>query len=75
MILRTISHESLRSPYPAAWTDLPIVEKELALRAQKFTRKDLQKTPSKVKLTNFPCQIHGPHAGCFGGGAKKYRIG
>jgi len=30
--------------YPTAWTDLPVVEKELALRAQKFTRKDLQKS-------------------------------
>ncbi|MDL1982984.1 MAG: DUF1883 domain-containing protein [Deltaproteobacteria bacterium] len=36
--------------YPTSWTDLPIVEKELALRAQKFTRKDLQKTPSKAPV-------------------------
>jgi hypothetical protein len=43
--------------YPTAWTDLPIVEKELALRAQKFTRKDLQKTPSKapVKFRDSVC--------------------
>ena len=36
--------------YPTAWTDLPIVEKELALRAQKFTRQDLQGTPSKAPV-------------------------
>ena len=36
--------------YPTAWTDLPIVEKELALRAQKITRKDLQGTPSKAPV-------------------------
>ena len=43
--------------YPTAWTDLPIVEKELALRTQKFTRKDLQKGGSlkgglKIKCKN-----------------------
>ena len=29
--------------YPTAWTDLPIVEKELALRAQKITRQESSK--------------------------------
>ena len=36
--------------YPTAWTDLPIVEKELALRARKFTRQDLQRAPSKAPV-------------------------